>query len=628
MSDLAGFIAVFQIRRDKLLDLIQENLLIQGNPLTTPFRLFQAGPLTGLPPQRLNIVDLLVKSLSLILDPGTNLCTLILNLEGGVIRLPNETACPFQGGQLKVRIQLVDGTFLFARPLSMTLDAPGTSAMAAISGFTARANAEVDRLLDAERNRDFDLFPEASLAKNIFVLFNHHLNLDPDTLAVTQGSGNAAQLTPSVSAGDPVSLAIASEVITRDLPEADTFSRSPITVTRVGVVFRDGFIDLDGDFDGEDDCWSIDNGHFSQKLFAKLSGGQIVFTPEPDVPVISYSIDVEWYCLLAIGFLSALQTAVVPIANELGVTWSQIFLRMASNTSVPGTVVTPQQALPIPGVAWTRLAVTPEGIVLYGQRGGTVSPVQRPGLHIRTNEAPQNLRAVGEGSVVVQAPTCTAKSFDYTEYVQDDWYTLQVETELLFEPVECEWEVNGQPLVSENLILIIGGGNMSSLDYTGTIIDPIPPPNGTAIAGHQIQLLYRVGSNSRGSNSSLLLSARQQDENYDIRVEVRGTDALGRAFTDAVNLTMVGKIVRFGTDYDEYLDDCLKETAKFVDSKGRKSRTLKPGETQERWQDLLDFVSVQAQAGNPEARAVIPAFAEALGARVVGKALADQSFRS
>lgn len=56
MSQLGGFNFVFQIRRDKLLDLIQEKVTVQGNRLATPFRLVLQGPVSGPPPRRLNTV--------------------------------------------------------------------------------------------------------------------------------------------------------------------------------------------------------------------------------------------------------------------------------------------------------------------------------------------------------------------------------------------------------------------------------------------------------------------------------------------------------------------------------------------------------------------------------------------
>ena len=89
MSRLGGFDFVCQIRRDKLLNLMEENgLTVQGNALATPFRLAIEGLRSGFPPHRSNTVDMLVKSVDLALQVGTNLCTLILHLEGGVIRLP------------------------------------------------------------------------------------------------------------------------------------------------------------------------------------------------------------------------------------------------------------------------------------------------------------------------------------------------------------------------------------------------------------------------------------------------------------------------------------------------------------------------------------------------------------
>ena len=118
MSRLGGFDFVCQIRRDKLLNLMEENgLTVQGNTLATPFRLSIEGPPSGFPPRRSRTVDLLVKSVDLALQVGTNFCTLILHLEGGVVRLPDAPDVAFNGGAVSVQMQLVDGTFIAVRNL-------------------------------------------------------------------------------------------------------------------------------------------------------------------------------------------------------------------------------------------------------------------------------------------------------------------------------------------------------------------------------------------------------------------------------------------------------------------------------------------------------------------------------
>jgi hypothetical protein len=270
--------------------------------------------------------------------------------------------------------------------------------------------------------------------------------------------------------------------------------------------------------------------------------------------------------------------------------------------------------------------VSPEGLVFLGDLtgGGVVAQAQHPAVHLRTRNDPQNLHPVVQGSVTVQAPTCAPQSFDYVESIQDDRYTLTVDLEWLFEPIEYAWTVNGQALTTASGEVILGMGNVSVLQYTGTVKTALPPPDGTPILGHAIELRYGLGTHARGADRTLVLNARNEDANYDIRVEVRAKDTLGRVFGDAVNLTMRGDIAELGTDYDEYMNRCMKAAADLVNKKGRQKGKVKPGEPQEQWQDLLDAVAQQAREGNAEAVALIPGLMKAFGVEVVNKTLAGK----
>ena len=162
MSFLAGFQYVFRARRDKLLDLIQAAVTIQGNPLTAPFRLTLAPATPGTPAKpHPNKLDLIVTSADLTLDAGTNFCHLHLGLEGGVIRLDDAPAVTFLNGGIDIRMELVNGTLLFVRPLTASLLLPPNTNTAGIADFAVRANAEVNRVIDQERGRDFELFTDA-----------------------------------------------------------------------------------------------------------------------------------------------------------------------------------------------------------------------------------------------------------------------------------------------------------------------------------------------------------------------------------------------------------------------------------------------------------------------------------
>jgi len=221
--------------------------------------------------------------------------------------------------------------------------------------------------------------------------------------------------------------------------------------------------------------------------------------------------------------------------------------------------------------------------------------------------------------------------FNYIQWVQDDQYALTVESKWLIEPIEYAWTVNGQPL-SPNTSVFIDSARfrMNVLKYIGTATASIPPPNGTAIPGHAIELQYQVGSQFLdsllpGSGKTLALKARKEDFNYDIRVEVRATDALGRVFTDAANLTMTGDIAEFGADYYDYLNRCLKATADLVDKKAVWKSKVKPGEPREQMQNLLDVVSQRLLEGDQAAAAMVPALTNVFGIAAVSNAISAKS---
>ena len=168
------------------------------------------------------------------------------------------------------------------------------------------------------------------------------------------------------------------------------------------------------------------------------------------------------------------------------------------------------------------------------------------------------------------------------------------------------------------------------MKYTSTVMASIPPPNGTAIPGHEIQLQYQVGTigafGSFRAGKKLNLFARKEDLNYMVRVEVRVTDAIGRKFSDAANLPMKGDIAEFGEDYYEYLNQCIKTTAGTVNKKGRFRPKVKPGDPQQQLASLLDEVSQQVREGDPDATALIPTLTKIFGAVVVSKAMAGKLF--
>ena len=402
-----------------------------------------------------------------------------LGLDSGVIRLDQEPDAAFRGGEVSIRVELVNGTLLVARPKEATLNVPASPVMAAIPNFAARANMEINKLIDAERDKDLALFPDAppNLTLPLF-LGGINRNLDPETACSCGGAGNIGDVTSTLDGKSSIALAFSADIVKRfilcrailnkderDKNEADPsfgepsetereklptpcgdgeLSRGSVTITRLDFTFRDGFIDIDGDFQGEDDCWEIDGGTFSQRLFMDfepaIGNAPARFIPrlEPDVPRLRYHLNIEWYCILGVEVLTLLQIAVSPIAAFVGGTFTDFMVKaLASSSPKPGQTVPAQTATTFGGIAWTGVAISTEGMVLLGNRiGGVVSQVRQPSVHIRTQHEPQNLVATGSGPVTVQAPTCAAEVFNYVQWVQDDRYTLTVASEWLIEPIE------------------------------------------------------------------------------------------------------------------------------------------------------------------------------------------------
>lgn len=653
MSLLAGFQCVFRARRDKLLDLIQEAVTIQGNPLTAPFRLSLPPTTPGTPSKpKPNKIDLIVTSCDLTLEVGTNFCTLHLGLDGGVIRLDDAPAVTFRKGAVNVRLELVNGTLFFVRPLTASLNLPPNASAANIADFAARANAEVNRVIDGERGRDFVLFPEAPDAlTGPLIIGGINRCVSPQVVCAGAGGGNANDLDEVLDAKNSFSLGFSADVLRQNLlcrgifepqerdpsvgagfgplTEAERNSLPPTCgvgtlrreredytaeITQVSFDFHDGYIQITGSFTAENGCWEIEDGGFSQKVKLRIEGGRVIPTLDPPTPTITGSLDIAWYCFLGLAFFQIFLNG-IPFVG-LGLNVFDFISLSGTNFSNPQTPQMP--IMTFSDIRWTDVRITPEGLIFTGDRaGGVVWQRITPSVRVRAAQDAQDYHAIGAGSAVVQALKCPPKEFEYVQFVQDDRYRLSVERQGLFEPVDYQWSINGQALPSLS---------RDTLKYTGTVEATVPPPNGTQIPGHMIELSYSLGTHipgdlPRGTNEVLTLNARRQDLNYDIRVEVRVTDAIGSVFFDAVNLRMVGDISKFGADYYEYLNQCLTAATRMVDMKWRESRTPRLGEPEENFTNLLDIVVRRIHEGDPAATSMVPGLVKSLGVEAVTKAL-------
>ena len=187
----------------------------------------------------------------------------------------------------------------------------------------------------------------------------------------------------------------------------------------------------------------------------------------------------------------------------------------------------------------------------------------------------------------------------------------------LIEPIAVTWTINGTPLTQRS----------GTYKYTGTVNAALPPPNGTDIPNHEVEVAYEIGGALLLDSSArnLALHTRDGDLNYTMRIEVRAADAIDRAYYDAVNTSVVGDRVFMGPDYDAYIAECLAKIRDTADKKGRQQVRPKPGEPQEKLGDLVARVIEHIQAGNAESHVLLSAAVRAYGAPAVGAELTSQA---
>ena len=622
MSALGGHEVMFQVRRDKLLALMLERMKLQGSPITPPFRLFTTGPTS--PPT--NTVDLVVKSIDLNLRVGTNLCDLTLTLHGGIVRLPQAAEISFLGGHVTVTVELINGVLLVARIGDATIDIPTTTAIAGIPNFATRANAELNKALAPDRKVDTMLLAErtdpSDTTKTIpnpiaqlFVLFGKTICLDSRTVCTYAGGSEALGAVASALDDDyTAAFAMSAEsarqrVLCPSLiagldPETPTppqcgtgeLNRDQgdrkVRIGRIDFDFRDGYIDISGDFSAWNDSegWATRGGTFWQKLL--LHVGQVeevvegkrivrrvvVPTLDPPDPVLKFEVHLEWWVWLGIVGIKAAVGAMFPLLAVIP------FASGRGDFLAPGQPLAPQGVPPSERVTFTTLAVSAEGLLFRGYCDGQWEwNPRQSGIRIRTANDPQNRHQTGSGPTTVQVGKCAPQEFTYIQSLQDDKHTLTVETDLLVPPLTSTWTVNDLALATEEST-VFAPGVRPLLKYRDTIHTAAPPPNGVSIPDHPIELSYWVPRADWGSglHRTLLLTARQADLNYKVVVKVRVTDALGRVFDASAIVEIVGDIAEFDGDYHAYMYKCLVQSLDVPNYKVKKNGRA-PRKTSTNW---------------------------------------------
>jgi hypothetical protein len=645
MSLLAGHTFVLQADREKLLDLIQSHVMIAGTPIQAPFRLRIPRPNHPILGGQTDAVDIIVKSVRLMLEPGGKAGRLVFGIEAGVVRMGSDEV-PFTSGELQIAFEFQDGTLLSIKLLSATLH--GVAGQ--LPDFAARANAEVNKLLDNERNHVFPLFDELDDEDKILLALSKTRVVDSTTVGVFLGSGGPAQVDRAIGGGSSVSFALAADFVTTNIlcrtllqpqerdPEwrqggptdlertklpapcgTGQLSRGgdgfDIRIKELNFSFADGFLDITGKFDaGDDDCWEVNDGSLSQRLFFDFNPVTQRTMPrlDPPEPTLNFELTLRSLCKLAQAFLGA----VVSMIGQVLLLWAQF--------TVPEIVRQLLQPSPVPTIAsirWGSVAIALEGLLLQGEvNAERFSDAHQPSrAWMSLARKPANVKEGAGGEALYQAPMCEPDSFKYRDFSQDDIRVLRGEPEWLVDPVSYQWFVNGIEIPHE-------GG--SPLKFATTVRTAVPPPDGDEVAGYAVELGYDFGMLLPlvgRSMRNLTLTPRAADLRYSVRVEMKVTDGAGRVYWDARNLDFEGVWAEFGEDYDDYREECFKRVRDVVDKKSLIKRRLKPGEPQEEIDWIARYIQEYVEAGSPELATVIETAVKMQGLAAVNKALAEQT---
>lgn len=651
MSLLAGHNFVLQADRERLLDLMQTYVRVGGTPLSAPFRLRvpRQGGILG---PRTDAVDIIIKSVRLMLNPGTNQAVLMLGVEAGVVRIDAEET-PFTSGELHVGLEFESGTLLAVKPKSLSLHGVGST----VTDFVNRANLEVNKLLDTERDQRVELFPDIDDQAKLMLIFSKPRVIDSVTVGLFLGDGDPTQVDRAIATGRSISFALAADFVRTNIlcrallspserdpawtaggPTDLERGRLPapcgtghlsrgrdgvdVRITTLNFAFRDGFIEVSGNFDAEDTCWKIRGGTFEQKLFLDFDKATVAILPrlEPSEPIVHYDADILFICR-ALGFLAGV---LVPYIGSvaLGIV-AVVALEIVKALVDPDIPAQQQQLSPvqgIEGITWESLAIASEGLHLQG----SIATEQFSDAHqpsrtwLAGKNLPANVQEGPGGEALYQAPTCEPRVFKYRDFTQQDVKELRLKPEWLVNPVQIEWFVDDMEIPND-------AG--SPLRFTTTVRTALPPPDGDEVSGHAVELGYDFGlplGVIGVAPWSVKLTPRPADLRYEVRVEARVTDGAGRTFWSAANPEFIGAWAEFGSDYDEYRSECFKKVRDIVDKKAKVKRRLKPGEPQEEIEWAANYIREYMEARSPETGTVIDAATKLHGVRAINHALAQK----
>jgi hypothetical protein len=646
---LNGRSIVLQLDRLAVLGRIQEFSSLRGQAMSPPFQLSTPPSKSGVIAHPLPSVAIIVKAVDLQLTVGTNEGHLLLETEDGMLRVGGNNF-RVRGGFLDIKVQFVNRTTLAVRPLDASFKDLNADGAAEVANFAALANAEAAHLLDIDRNHDFELLPDVddvNPLRGIAAVFgSENICVDAQTIEILFGGTPGTTVPRLITDINNVALAQSDDIIksnllepalrdqlldkndqNADLPPPWGNGKIPkdqdgahVDITELNLDFADGCINVSGTFDAHDDCWDVQVGHYQQKLFLDMVAGnpaKLLPRLDPPSPNVQYDVNVHFLCQLVEFAAGALIGITAGGIYGIGAIVAVEIIKGGINPAIPPTNLTAVSLFaPISGTWWRSIEITAEGAIVQGNL--PLAPLPHPvPPAVRLHVEDVMRMTGGTTGQVASGPPCEPRIFDYEEVGQAHDFTYDVTTVGLIEPIAFTWTINGTLLAERS----------GTYKYTGTVNAALPPPQGTDIPNHGVEVAYEIGSASLldFSERSLVLHTRDGDLNYTMRVEVRAVDAIERVYYDAVNTNVVGDRVLMGPDYDAYIAECLAKIRDTADKKGRKQLRPKPGEPQEKLGDIVARVIEHIQAGNPESHALLSAAVRAYGAPAVGSELATQA---
>jgi hypothetical protein len=646
---LNGRSIVLQLDRLAVLGRIQEFASLRGQAMSPPFQLSTPAGKPGVVAHPLPSVAIIVKAVDLQLTVGTNEGHLLLEIEDGMLRVGGANL-RIRSGVLDIKVVFVNRTTLAVRPKEATFTNLNADGAAAVANFAALANVEAGHLLDIDRDHDFEVLPDVDTVnplRGVAAFFgSENICVDGETLEILFGGTPGTTVPRLITGINNVALAQSEAIVKSNLlepalrdqlldkndPNADLpppwgSGKIPkdqdgahIDITELNLDFADGYINVSGTFDAHDDCWDVAGGHYQQKLYLDMVAGnpaKLLPRMDPASPNVQYDVNVHFLCSLVEFAAGAIIGMTAGGIYGIGAIVAVEVIKGSVNPAIPATDLTAVSLFaPMSGTWWKSIQITVEGAIVQGNL--PISPLPHPvppGVRLHVEDA---MRMTG-GTIgqVASGPPCEPKLFDYEEVGQAHDFTYEVTTVGLIEPIAVTWTINGTLLTQRS----------GTYKYTGTVNAALPPPNGTDIPNHEVEVAYEIGGALLLDSSArnLALHTRDGDLNYTMRIEVRAADAIDRAYYDAVNTSVVGDRVFMGPDYDAYIAECLAKIRDTADKKGRQQVHPKPGQPQEKLGDIVARVIEHIQAGNAESHVLLSAAVRAYGAPAVGAELTSQA---